>query len=191
MPLELGFDPDKINWVDTGADEELLKSLQSQESGEQLSKSVDKSKLVQKEVVVQGKNGPYKRMQWVRVKDDGDDSKSSKDSGTKDDKPAKDDTPSSDNGGNAALNQTIGAYISGGKGATTQARKAGLANILGDGNSRADIMAAAEANGVTWRKSDHPGINWMRAAMALTGATTRGAAKDAERDAARASSNSK
>lgn len=191
MPLELVFDPDKINWVDTGADEELVKSIQSQESGEQLSKSVDKSKLVQKEVTVQGKNGPYKRMQWVRVKDDSGDSKSSSKGGPKDDNPAKDDVPNTDNGGNAALNQTIGAYISGGKGATTQARKAGLANILGDGNSRADIMAAAEANGVTWRKSDHPGINWMRAAMALTGATTRGAAKDAERDAARTSSNSK
>ena len=191
MPLELGFDPDKINWVDTGTDAEIVKSIQSQEPGDELSKAINKDKLVQKEVVVQGKNGPYKRMQWVRVKDDSDGSKTTKKDEPKDDKPAKDDEPSDDNGGNAALIQTIGAYISGGKGATTQARKAGLANILGDGNSRADIMAAAEANGVTWRKSDHPGINWMRAAMALTGATTRGAAKDAERDAANASSNSK
>lgn len=52
--------------------------------------------------------------------------------------------------------------------------KSGLAKLLESGTSRDDIMSAAKAAGVTWKHSDHPGINWMRASMAITGTTTRG-----------------
>jgi hypothetical protein len=52
--------------------------------------------------------------------------------------------------------------------------KASLAKLLQSGMSRNDIMANAEKDGVTWKHSDHEGINWMRCSMALTGTTTRG-----------------
>lgn len=52
--------------------------------------------------------------------------------------------------------------------------KSGLAKLLESGTSRDDIMSAAKAAGVAWKHSDHPGINWMRASMAITGTTTRG-----------------
>lgn len=35
-------------------------------------------------------------------------------------------------------------------------------------------MAQAEKDGVTWNKHSHPGINWMRASMAMTGTSTKG-----------------
>lgn len=45
--------------------------------------------------------------------------------------------------------------------------KKALANLLGKGYTRGDIMAQAEKSGVTWKKNDHAGINWMRASMAI------------------------
>lgn len=45
--------------------------------------------------------------------------------------------------------------------------KKALANLLGKGYTRDDIMAQAEKSGVTWKKNDHAGINWMRASMAI------------------------
>lgn len=45
--------------------------------------------------------------------------------------------------------------------------KKALAGLLGKGYSREDIMAQAEKSGVTWKKNDHAGINWMRASMAI------------------------
>lgn len=45
--------------------------------------------------------------------------------------------------------------------------KKALANLLGKGYTKDDIMAQAEKSGVTWKKNDHAGINWMRASMAI------------------------
>lgn len=45
--------------------------------------------------------------------------------------------------------------------------KKALAMLLGKGYTREDIMAQAEKLGVTWKKNDHAGINWMRASMAI------------------------
>lgn len=45
--------------------------------------------------------------------------------------------------------------------------KKALAGLLGKGYSREDIMEQAEKSGVTWKKNDHAGINWMRASMAI------------------------
>jgi hypothetical protein len=42
-----------------------------------------------------------------------------------------------------------------------------LASMLASGKSREDIMAEFEKQGVTWKKNDHAGINWMRASMAI------------------------
>ena len=45
--------------------------------------------------------------------------------------------------------------------------KSALVALLGKGYSRQDIMSQAEKSGVTWKKNDHEGINWMRASMAI------------------------
>lgn len=54
------------------------------------------------------------------------------------------------------------------------ANKAAIQSLIKGGASRDSLMEMAEKNGVTWKKHDNPGINWMRASMAMTGATTRG-----------------
>lgn len=55
--------------------------------------------------------------------------------------------------------------------------KASLIRLLQSGMSKEDIMSSAKADGVVWKHSDNTGINWMRCSMALTGTSTRGAAK--------------
>lgn len=45
--------------------------------------------------------------------------------------------------------------------------KSALVALLGKGYSRQDIMSQAEKSGITWKKNDHAGINWMRASMAI------------------------
>lgn len=45
--------------------------------------------------------------------------------------------------------------------------KGSLAKLLQSGVSREDIMSQAEKNGISWKKCEHPGINWMRASMAI------------------------
>lgn len=56
----------------------------------------------------------------------------------------------------------------------TPRSKSLLTSLLQQGVSREDIMAQAEKDGVTWNKHSHPGINWMRASMAMTGTSTKG-----------------
>ena len=56
--------------------------------------------------------------------------------------------------------------------------KQSLVSLLQSGKSREDIMAAAEKQGITWKKSDHAGVNWMRCSMAITGTTTKGSKKE-------------
>lgn len=60
----------------------------------------------------------------------------------------------------------------------TPSNKQDLVKLLQSGASREDIMAQAEKDDITWKKSDHPGINWMRCSMAITGTTTKGTKKD-------------
>lgn len=58
------------SFVNRGSDDALVKSLQ--EHGlvpEELSKAIDKSKLVQVEIQVQGKNGTFTRKQWKKAGD--------------------------------------------------------------------------------------------------------------------------
>lgn len=45
--------------------------------------------------------------------------------------------------------------------------KKAVTELLASGKSRDDIMAAATAAGITWKENDNPGINWMRASMAI------------------------
>lgn len=52
--------------------------------------------------------------------------------------------------------------------------KSALVALLGKGYSRQDIMSQAEKSGVTWKKNDHEGINWMRASMAIQKAWKKG-----------------
>lgn len=52
--------------------------------------------------------------------------------------------------------------------------KIGLAKLLQSGVSREDIMSQAEKGGISWKKSDHAGINWMRASMAIQKAGANG-----------------
>lgn len=52
--------------------------------------------------------------------------------------------------------------------------KKALAMLLGKGYTRQDIMSQAETSGITWKKNDHEGINWMRASMAIQKAWKKG-----------------
>lgn len=45
--------------------------------------------------------------------------------------------------------------------------KKAVTELLASGKSRDDIMAAATAAGIAWKENDNPGINWMRASMAI------------------------
>ena len=134
-----------IAFVHSGADDAIIKSIANDEEheydGEELSKAIDKAKLVQKEVSVKGKNGQtFTRKQWVRA---GEEVKQPQD--TKKQEDVKGKTTSSSN----------------------KSGKQQVAEMLASGKSRTDIMAEFEKQGVTWKKNDHEGINWMRAAMAI------------------------
>ena len=74
---------------------------------------------------------------------------------------------------------------------TTPSNKQDLVKLLQSGASREDIMAQAEKDGITWKKSDHPGINWMRASMAITGTTTRGDKSKSDSDSTKKTENKK
>lgn len=59
-----------INFVNTGADEAILKSMSTDGCSEDLIKAMNKQGLVQKDVTVQGKNGKtFTRKQWVKAGD--------------------------------------------------------------------------------------------------------------------------
>lgn len=59
-----------INFVNTGADEAILKSMSTDGCSEDLIKAMNKQGLVQKDVTVQGKNGKtFTRKQWVKASD--------------------------------------------------------------------------------------------------------------------------
>ena len=107
-----------------------------------LLKSIDKSKLVQVQVTVKGKNGTFTRKQWKRAKD----------------------VTSSDvvlKAPDAPKDKASGKPDTQGTG------RQKLAQLLGSGNSRSSIVDFAKKNGVAWKESPHEGINWMRAAMAI------------------------
>ena len=52
--------------------------------------------------------------------------------------------------------------------------KSAITALLGKGYTRQDIMSQAETSGITWKKNDHGGINWMRASMAIQKAWKKG-----------------
>ena len=108
---------------------------------ESLVKGIDKSKMVQVQVTVRGKNGTFTRKQWKRASDvSSSDTVISKpdDSSTK--------TPKQDKpAGNS---------------------KQRLAQMLGS-HSRDEVMDFAKKNGVQWAEHSHVGINWMRASIAI------------------------
>lgn len=115
-------------------------------------KSMDKGKLVQKEIQVKGKNGQtYTRKQWVRAGED----------------PTVDKQPK-------AENEETKEKSSSSKVDLGDRSKQSIINALQSGASRSDIMAQAQSEGISWKKSDHEGINWMRASMAIQGINTRG-----------------
>lgn len=59
-----------INFVNTGADEAILKAMSTEGCSEELIKAMNKQGLVQKDVTVQGKNGKtFTRKQWVKASD--------------------------------------------------------------------------------------------------------------------------
>lgn len=58
-----------INFVNTGLDDRILKSMPVENVSEDLEKAMNRQGLVQKEVAVRGKHGTYMRKQWVRVGD--------------------------------------------------------------------------------------------------------------------------
>lgn len=59
-----------MNFINTGLDDEILKSLDAEHPSEDLIKAMNKQGLVQKEVQVRGKNGKmFTRKQWVKASD--------------------------------------------------------------------------------------------------------------------------
>ena len=106
-----------------------------------LVKGLDKSKLVLVDVTVKGKNGTFTRKQWKKASDVSNSDKVLKVQDEKKDKPA----------GNS----------------DAQTGKQRLVGLLSSGHSRNSLIEFAKKNGVTWKESDHEGVNWMRASMAI------------------------
>lgn len=109
---------------------------------ESLIKGIDKSKMVQVQVTVKGKNGTFTRKQWKRASDvSSSDTVISKPDDPSTKTPKKQDKPV----GNS---------------------KQRLAQMLGS-HSRDEVMDFAKKNGVQWTEHSHVGINWMRASIAI------------------------
>lgn len=109
---------------------------------ENLVKSIDKSKMVQVQVTVKGKNGTFTRKQWKRASDvSSSDTVISKPDDPSTKTPKKQDTPARNS-------------------------KQRLAQMLGS-HSRDEVMDFAKKNGVQWSEHSHAGINWMRASIAI------------------------
>ena len=222
-----------FNFINTGLDDQILKSLNAETPDEDLQKAMNRQGLVQKEVQVKGKNGTFTRKQWVKVGEDqkNDSGKSleelqqeyrqyvtqhpnptdedrkkaaeirdaidkkvqekygsakqqmrqdadkaasakrannskklqpmSPDTKKKTDKFIQDLTHSSDK---SSKDTNIEDYFSGNHG---HDGKKVITDLLGKGYTRSDLMEQAKKSGVTWKESDHEGINWMRASMAI------------------------
>lgn len=144
-----------MNFVNTGLDSMTVNSFvvnRTDEEREVLQKGMNKNGLVQVETTVNGKTGTYSRMQWKKASDV--DPKTDKVIGgqnTGDTKTATD-APKGEIKFNAPADGNT---------------KAAMAQLLVNGHSRDDIMAAAKAQGITWEEKDHPAINWMRCSMAI------------------------
>lgn len=109
---------------------------------ENLVKGIDKSKMVQVQVTVKGKNGTFTRKQWKRASD-----VSSSDTViNKPDDPSIKTLKKQD--------EPIGNS------------KQRLAQMLSS-HSRDEIMDFSKKNGVQWTEHSHKGINWMRASIAI------------------------
>lgn len=140
MPLNIPF---KLG----NSDADLLKNMASdvdhKYNEDELMKALDKTKLVQKEVEVRGKNGQvHKRKQWVKA---GDEQSSDK-------------TPVKQEDEEKQHWTKVG---------TSDEAKKQICDMLNSGKSRTDLMDEFKAQGVTWKESEHEGINWMRATMAM------------------------
>lgn len=144
-----------MNFVNTGLDSMTVNSFvgnRTDEEREVLQKSMNKNGLVQVETTVNGKTGTYSRMQWKKASDV--DPKTDKVVGGQNigDTKTATDAPKGEIKFNAPADGNT---------------KAAMAQLLVDGHSRDDIMAAAKAQGITWEEKDHPAINWMRCSMAI------------------------
>lgn len=112
------------------------------DSYENLVKGIDKSKMVQVQVTVKGKNGTFTRKQWKKASDvSSSDTIISKPDDPSTKTPKQQDKPA----GNS---------------------KQRLAQMLGS-HSRDEVMDFAKKNGVQWAEHSHVGINWMRASIAI------------------------
>lgn len=103
-----------MEFINTGLDERILKSLDVEHPSEELVKAMNKQGLVQKEVTVQGKNGTFTRKQWVKASEA---KSSTKDTKSSDD--SKDKIPKSVDGWDArtGIIKRIDKYLSNNKGA--------------------------------------------------------------------------
>lgn len=120
----------------------MIMDLSGFDNYENLVKGIDKSKMVQVQVTVKGKNGTFTRKQWKRASDvSSSDTVISKPDDPSTKTPKKQDTPA----GNS---------------------KQRLAQMLGS-HSRDEVMDFAKKNGVQWAEHSHVGINWMRASIAI------------------------
>ena len=202
-----------FNFVNTGLDDQILKSLNSETPSEDLQKAMNKQGLVQKEIQVKGKNGQtFTRKQWVKASEE---QKTDGNKATQDENPEnlkeykgfkvgqsvkcdqiKSKTPWTitkfvkDSGtikaeitngkkvGWAPMNSLSEVQSSSNskpvssshawtKAATAQEAKKQIADLVSSGKSKQDCISEFKAAGATWKESDHEGINWMRACMAM------------------------
>ena len=177
-------------FVNHGADESLLKSMNAQEveaAGVDLTKAIDKTKLVQVQTTVNGKHGQYTRMQWKNPSDvdpkkdrvvGGNTDATDKD--TKSDKTVDGNNKTSapaetnQNSSNSAAKVPAAKTVSQG----SKDKVAAMEKELG-GNKQ--LIQFCKDNGVTWKESDHHGINVMRCKMALSQAIEGGQSFEASK----------
>ena len=237
-----------FNFINTGLDDQILKSLNAETPDEDLQKAMNKQGLVQKEIQVKGKNGQvFTRKQWVKAGEDQKSGQSGKDTNdeqiphkitgknmddlvenlkqkgfeldsadrhspqdsvtlykdkkeytatfnkyndggvevigikpsstsskaTEDQPNNTENSPAKDKG---KFNHMTGTYDKpkstmiedyfSGNHSHDDGKKA-VIDLLGKGYTRSDLMEQAKKSGITWKESDHEGINWMRASMAI------------------------
>lgn len=148
-----------MKFVNTSLDESILKSFDAEHPSEELVKAMSKQGLVQKEVQVKGKNGQtFTRKQWVKAGEDQPSTEQPK---------AQEDAKETPSKSEKKEHWT--------KVGTSQEAKAQIAQMLASGKSREDCMTDFKSQGVTWKEHENPGINWMRATMAMNKHLTSGA----------------
>lgn len=136
-----------MNFINTGLDEQILKSMDAEHPTEELVKAMNRSGLVQKKIT--DKNG-HQTTRWVKASED-----------QPADKPTTQNKDESHSKSQINKNQVDTQQ-------SIPKTKEEIQKLVASGKSKEDIMKLAKDAGITWKENDHAGINWMRCCMAMT-----------------------